>query len=400
MSIQQPQASSTFQAQNLAALQQTGITQTSPGGKARAFADIVGEQLGSSEGRKYVAIGQTLLPYAVRSNLDFLGEIYGVPRLGAVTAASSAADFNFSFYVVQGTFGQINNGQPIVVPAGTTISTNDPNGPVYTLDAAVSLPASSTSVPFSATSTQDGTAGNVPAGVITNHNFRGYSDFRFGSLLVTNNYGITAGRAEEDDESYRYRIHIKLQSKGGAGGDDLRLAILTVPGVQDVVFQRQAGSYTAYIYAVSQVVSPGLLQACQTQLNNVTAFPLVGTAVAPDLVGISLATTLTFLAGASSAEQQNAIAASTSAAANYLNNQALGATMVINELASVILNSDTNILDIGQPNKPISSIYIWRNRADGSRYSRFLVADYQPLTGERLVVETSISNPIQLSVAR
>lgn len=400
MPIQQPVASSTFQTQNLAALQQTGITQTSPGGKARAFADIVGDQMGSSEGRKYTAIGQALLPFAAKDNLDFLGEIYGMPRLGAQTAASNAADFNFSFYVLQGTFGQINNGQSIVVPAGTTISTSDPKGAVYTLDSAVTLPAASSSISFSATSTQDGSAGNAPAGVFKNHNFRGYTDFRFGSLLVTNNFGITEGRDEETDDNYRYRINIKLQSKGGAAEADLRLAILTVPGIQDVVFERQAGSFTAYIYGVSQVASPGLLQACQTQLNNTTAFPLVGIAVAPDLVGISLSTTLTFLSGATSAEQQNAIAAAGAAAANYINNLALGATLVINEIASQILNADTNILDIGQPNKPLSNIYIWRDRADGSRYSRYLVADYTPQTGERLIVETSVSNPIQLIVSR
>lgn len=397
MPIQQPVSSATIQALNLAALQQTGITQVSPGGKARAFCDIAGDQLGGSEGRKYAALGQSLLPYAVKDNLDFLGEIYGIPRLGAVTASSNIADFNFSFYVLQGTFGQINNGQPIVVPAGTTISTNDPNGVVYTLDSAVTLPAASSSVSFSATSSQDGSAGNIPSGVLTNHNYRGYADFRFGSLLVTNNFGITEGRDAEDDDDYRYRINIELQSKGGAAEADLRLAILTVPGIQDVVFARQAGTYIAYIYGVSQVASPALLQACQTQLNNVTAFPLVGTAVAPDLVGISLSTTLTFIAGATSAEQQNAIAAASSAAANYINNLATGATFVINEVASQILNADTNILDIGQPNKPLSNIYIWRDRADGTRYSRFLVADYTPILGERLIVETSVPNPIQLT---
>lgn len=397
MSIQSPQSSSTFQAQNLAALQQTGITQTSPGGKARAFADIVGDQLGGSEGRKYASLGQTLLPYAVKDNLDFLGEIYGIPRLGAQTASTGASDWNFTFYVQKGTFGQINNGQSITVPAGTTISTSDANGTVYTLDSPVVLPAGSTSVPFSATSTQDGSAGNAPAGVFTNHNFRGYTDFRFGSLLVTNNYGITVGRDSEDDDSYRYRINIKLQSKGGAAEADLRLAILIVPGIQDVVFQRQSGTYLAYIYGVSQVSSPSLLQACQTQLNNTTAFPLIGTAISPDLVGISLATTLTFLAGATAAEQQTAVAAATAAASDYINNLGIGVTLVINELASTILNADPNILDIGQPNKPLSSIYIWRDRADGTRYSRYLIADYTPQIGERLVTEISIANPIQLT---
>jgi hypothetical protein len=161
----------------------------------------------------------------------------------------------------------------------------------------------------------------------------------------------------------------------------------------------QAGTFLVYIYGVAQVASPSLLQACQTQLNNVAAYPLVGTAVAPDLVGISLATTLSFVTGATPAQQQNAISAAITAASNYINNLALGATVVINEIASIILNADPNILDIGQPNQPLSSIYIWRDRADGTRYSRYLVADYTPQTGERIIVENSITNPIQLTPA-
>jgi uncharacterized phage protein gp47/JayE len=398
MPIQQPQSSSVFMAQNLAALQATGITQTSPGGKARAFSDIVGDQMGISEARKYAAIGQTILAYATGDNLDFIAGPQ-LPRLTAQTAASSASDFNFTFYVLSGTFGQINSGNDITVPAGTAISTASPNGPVYTLDSAVTLPAGSSSVPFSATSSQDGSAGNVPAGVFTSCSFQGYTNFRYGSLLVTNNYGITEGSDDESDDNYRYRIQLSWQSKEGAAQADLQLAILTVPGVQNVTFEALAGTYLAYIYGVAQITSPALLAACQAQLNAITAYPNTGTAVSPDLVGISLSTTLTFIAGATPAQQQNAISSASIAAANYINNLALGATLVINELASVILNADSNILDIGQPNQPISNIYIWRDRADGTRYSRYLVADYTQQLGERMIVENSITNPIQLSAS-
>ena len=375
MPIQQPQSSSVFQARNLAALMATGITQTSPGGKARAFSDIVGDQMGLSEARKYAALGQTVLAYATGDSLDFIAGPK-LPRLTAKTASSSSSDFNFTFYVLSGTFGQINSGRDIVVPAGTSISTSSQNGPTYTLDYPVTLPAASSSVSFSATSSADGTAGNAPAGVFTNCSFQGYTGFRYGSLLVTNNYGITEGQDAELDDNYRYRIALSWQSKNGAGLEDLELAILTVPGVQNVAFEPLAGTYLAYIYGVAQVTSPALLAACQAQLNAITAYPGTGTAVAPDLVGISLSTALTFVAGATPAQKQNAISSASIAAANYINTLAIGATLVINEVASVILNADSNILDIGQPNQPIASIYIWRDRADGSRYSRYLVADY------------------------
>ncbi len=100
------------------------------------------------------------------------------------------------------------------------------------------------------------------------------------------------GREEEDDDSYRYRINLRLHSQGGAEEPALRLAILQVPGVQDVDFERQAGTFTAYVYGISPVVPPSLLQLVQAQIDDRVAYPLTGLAVAPDLIGISLATTI------------------------------------------------------------------------------------------------------------
>jgi hypothetical protein len=116
------------------------------------------------------------------------------------------------------------------------------------------------------------------------------------------------------------------------------------------------------------------------------------------LVGISFSTTLTFVSSANSSDQQNAIANAMSAAQNYINNLAMGQEFVINQLADQIQNADPNILDIGSPDQPINEIFIWRSRDDGTRYSRYLVSNYAPQTGERLVVETSINNPIVLTV--
>ena len=46
--IQTPSTASSYQASILAALQATGITNTSPGAKARAFCDATGDQVSPS----------------------------------------------------------------------------------------------------------------------------------------------------------------------------------------------------------------------------------------------------------------------------------------------------------------------------------------------------------------
>ena len=65
----------------LGALTQTGIQRTAAGGKARAFCDIVGDQLGTMETNEFLNLGQTLIHYATADNLEFIGEIFGGCRL-------------------------------------------------------------------------------------------------------------------------------------------------------------------------------------------------------------------------------------------------------------------------------------------------------------------------------
>lgn len=218
------------------------------------------------------------------------------------------------------------------------------------------------------------------------YNFTNYAESRFGSLLVTNDYGIVGGRDQEDDESYRYRIHLKLISQSGSNESALRFALLQVPGIQDVVFDRRAGTFTCYVYGIATVASASLLSTVQDAIDQNVAFPLTGAAVSPDLVGITLATTISLVAGSSQTDRDTASGQAAAAAQVYLNNLRVGDPLIINDIAAAIRNSSAKILDVGAPNRQIDEIYIWRSRADASRYSRYLVSNYTPALGERVAV--------------
>src|ERR1017187_4990036 len=124
MAIQTPKTAALYQLDILAALTQTGIQQTAAGGKARAFCDIVGDKIGEMETNEFLNLGETLIHYAAGENLDFIGEIFGVYRLGAQVAKIAQGDQNFRFYAAGGKkFGDINSGSDIIVPAGTLILT-------------------------------------------------------------------------------------------------------------------------------------------------------------------------------------------------------------------------------------------------------------------------------------
>lgn len=397
MAIQPPKPTSLYQAEILASLTQTGVRVTSPGGKARAFCDIVGDKLGELETRQTVNLMQSLWPYATADSLDFLGSIRGVIRIPRQDAAASQSDSNFRFYVRNGTFGAINGGQNITVPAGVRIYTNDPSGPIYQTTSSVTLLAGANSQPVGVISLTDGSSGNAPENSFTKHSFTNYVDSRFGSLLVTNDFGVISGRDAESDDDYRFRISLSMQSRGGASEDDIRLAILLVPGVQDVVFKRLAGTYIAYIYGISPQVPSSLLQLAQAALDSRTAAPQSGLAVAPDLVGISLATTVKLVNGVTASDATSILATAAQAAGDYINNLPIGQSLIINEIGNRIRSSDSRIVDVGQPDRPLLNIFIWRSRADGSRFSRFLISNYGPAVGERLVVE-SIASAINLTL--
>jgi uncharacterized phage protein gp47/JayE len=220
---------------------------------------------------------------------------------------------------------------------------------------------------------------------------------------VTNDYGVVGGRDDESDDNYRYRIQQKLQGRNGANEAALRFNLLQVPGIQDIVFTRLAGTFNCYVYGIAPTPAPSLLDAVQQTINDNVAFPLTGTAIAPDLVGISLVTTLAMSAGASTTDQDMVIGEAVAAAQDYIDNLAVGQQLVINEIADRIRNADARILDVGQPNKQIPEIFIWRSRDDGSRYSRFLLGNYTPAVGERIVVGVhdglmSMSNPFDQDV--
>jgi uncharacterized phage protein gp47/JayE len=233
----------------------------------------VANELAELENRQFANIAQSLLPFATDVSLDLLGEIFGVPRLPQTTASVATSDLNFQFYVRNGTFGSINSGQDINIPQGVRIysSLYGLTGPVYIANA-VTLPAAASSMSFSATSLYSGSAGNAAAGIFSLSNFTNYTESSFGSLLVTNNYGIVGGSDAELDDNYRYRIQLKLQAQNGVNQAALTFQILQIPGIQNVAYAPAAGTFTCYVYGIASDGSSSLIQSVQTCINNTLAF--------------------------------------------------------------------------------------------------------------------------------
>lgn len=380
----------------------SSIANLSPGSKARAVVEAVGSVMGSVATDLSVGMVSTLLPNATGPTLDLLADMVGLQRLNAVPGKVDEADGNLKYYVQTGTFGDINGGTAIVVPAGTQIRTGSNRGrsdASMIQRAEVTLPAGASEAYVAADQIGQITSRGIAANALVRHDFIGYVDSEFQSLLVTNEKGI-AGRPTESDSSLRFRIANRLQSAVAANAVAIRLAGLVVPGVNDIrIIQNKSGigSFDVVVFGTSQAVANSVIQRVQEQIDRYQAVGTRGIAVGPRLVGLSMRIRLVFKDEATASERNAAANAARQAIRTFIIDIQPGGRFVLNSLVRVILNSHPMILDVGDPDDPFDQILVWRSTASAdSRFSRHLRQNIKIAEDEELVVEYSIDNPIEL----
>ena len=95
----------------------------------------------------------------------------------------------------------------------------------------------------------------------------------------------------------------------------------------------------------------------QTTINNNVAFSLTGTAIAPDLVGFSLVTTLSLPTSLSATDGDMVICNAVTAAQDYIDNLGVDQQLVINEIATRIFGA------------PLPGLSMWVSPTSRSRRS-------------------------------
>jgi hypothetical protein len=90
-----------------------------------------------------------------------IGKIQRVYRLEQQDAQATHADGNLTFWVRRGTFGDINNGQDISIPANVRITTDADNGR-STSPGLSTLSATAAEGAVAAVSSLPGIQGNAP----------------------------------------------------------------------------------------------------------------------------------------------------------------------------------------------------------------------------------------------
>ncbi len=260
--------------------QRSGITHWAKDGAAKSMVDAIATEQSLMSQRATRAIDSLQISSATGKALESLGENRGVRRLSPTYADSKKNEMNFFFYCST-TFGDINGGADIVIPAGTVISPGSALTPgrvsqsatdiKYVTVQTYTLPASASSYYCGIKATTPGTAQNVAENVLVAHNFTGYTDFVAGApLKCKNDYSIINGQNIESDDNLRFRISSHYGALAGATEDSLLLRALTVPGVLDMRLEPNffgIGTCAVFVFGQDNESSQALVRKVQEKIN-------------------------------------------------------------------------------------------------------------------------------------
>jgi len=387
-------------------LDNTSISRSSPGSKMRAIAEAVSKKQGQMWSQFDLNIGQAFVDGAQGRFLSFIGELYNVPRLGEVAATIISSSKNLKVYVEVGTFGGINGGSSITLPAGTIISTSPAGtGTRYRTIVNTVLLAGVSETYISVQSVRSGSVVNVGANRLIYHDFIDYADSTNETLKVTNEGDVQNGQDGESDTNYRFRIVNQVIALESSNETAIRLAALVVPGVADITvipFHRGIGTFDLLVKSTTPNISVGLLNSVGEAVSNVTSQGIIGTVRGPREVGVSLVGTLVLKKKISIQEESSLIGSVTSNVTDYTNTLDIGEDLVVNELLERVMSTSDMIKTVGIPTRPFDSLFIHKlSRLEDNKVRSSLTRDYSPADDERVIVENQYagSTPILFRIA-
>jgi len=343
----------------------TPITEFGPTSIAGAFLDIISNEsdlLYDKIEYMHTAIDPTRNS---GRELDNLGYMMGITRTNSFVAIDESLT-NFYFYIdkrrnltpAQLINNLYNTNDPIrlelqsagiidnataptkiIIPKGTYIYNNDKSISYLTLNN-TEITNDITNGYVGILSNRDGSFSNVQSNVLIKHDLNQNLLFKdIGKyLFCTNTFPIQTGGDGLTDQEYRYKISTFPQTRN-ANELSIREAVITIPGVRNIYFERGKygyGTYALLIEGTSPLVSEGLLKIIEDRISvidgNDAAFVM-----APEYRGVEMSFEIMVDIGYDQSNIQNNVRSSI---IEYINNISIGGTIVWNEVISLIMNVD------------------------------------------------------------
>ena len=384
--------------------QNTNITRLSPGGVARAILEAVNKRLNEAYDVFDLNLARAFVSTAPGQFLDLIGSLLGVSRESSVAAWVDDDAEVVKFYVETGTFGDINNSNDIVIPQGTIISTGPDNaGTLYRVTAEYTLLAAQSTVWVAAEAVVPGEDSNIGSSSLVYHTFTDYSDSDDETLLVKNVHPVANGKNFESDANFRFRIVNRVLEAEAANMTAIRLAILTTPGVADVVLiprYRGIGTFAAILKAVLPVVTDSLISTVEANVQKVQALGEIAYIRAPKETGASMNITVHYDQRLPTDTLETIEETIRDVVTNHINGLDIGEDFYVNRMVSEIFSVSSHIANLGEAGKPIDEFYIHtESRLQDNKVRQKLLGDYSVDSDERFIIEPSVSVPIVLERA-
>ena len=251
-----------------------GITVWSPDSIGSILSDTLSRELAHTNAEADRSFQAIQVSTAAGSDLDAIGrEWSGITRKQATRAGTTYQERNIMFYSTNGTFGDINGGVDIVIPAGTEITTSKAVNGVevfYRTDREYTLPAGETTGYCSAHADEFGAASNVAEGALSRHGFDDYVLSNYDYLKCTNKYPVLNGSEQEEDDTYRFRVLQRIPSLVQSNIANVNLRALEVPGVEEVRIMPGyfgVGTAAVIVFGIDNETSPALVRSVQQNIN-------------------------------------------------------------------------------------------------------------------------------------
>ena len=278
---------------------------------------------------------QGQLSSAQGSNLDSIGQFFGVSRRVSTSSSTVGSPYSVKF---------TNNGAtPALISANTRVWPSGDQSIAYFTVSAITVPAGQ-SVYVDVTAASPGEFHNVGANQLDS-NSSGIS-----TITVTNEIPITTGQDIESDDNYRVRIQNEIYRRESSNLIAVREALLEVPGVRDVSLlnlARGTGTLDVLIYGYDRVVPDSVIANCQYVLEQSVAAGISALAKAPVYVQVSVTATLVIKTSADSASVRSLVSSSVR---GYCDNIGIedgsgNGTLIYQELAARVQEASSDIID-------------------------------------------------------
>jgi uncharacterized phage protein gp47/JayE len=380
--------------------QRTGLSNVIPGTKSyQILQSIAYEQLQVELLLEKDSTDNSLLN-STGDKLATIGSFFGIEKRLALPTEVTSTMKSLKFYVSSGKFGDINNGNSILIPQGTMVEGTLSDGTLVRLATTVQITLSKNdSECFISAELIQGKTDVLPINTINRHYFTNYAQSTTGALLITNPTMLSTGRPDETDQNYRYRLFNGQRSFATTNTAGIFNVASGVPGVSyvDIVpSYNGGGTFAIYVQSINPITPDTLINEVHDIISTIVPPWAEYKVLKPNYVGLQLDLTMTMKNPELYTSNTAFIALVQSRISSYVNNF-LDNTFYILDIIRMIegINNDVLSISFNLVNKYLGTesfrYPISIPVSNGENQTIILAAQ------EKLVIEP-IANPITIRI--